>query len=329
MLEVWRRNFAYDFEMLGTVALFLISPVLVVAYLAAGAPAFVLFALPLVLIRKGNRDYIELRRTQASVVAAERLAAKGEMAAGIAHELNNYLAALRGGTQLMERQLRSADLERVEKRLGLVREQVDNMAVLTRGLMEFAHREVSLARVDLTDLARRTVAFLSPQRRFDGLDIEVEEAPATEILVDPAQIQQVLVNLLNNAADALREVDGGSTVIRVRITRDRKELRLAVIDEGAGMTDSVQARIFEPTFTTKPDGHGFGLATCQRIAANHGGKLVVESAPGRGTTLTLVLPVRDGTRRAESNDDGRLSRPGAAAPRARDGDTDPSRPREG
>lgn len=326
LMDVWRTNFAYDFEMLGTVALFLISPILVLTYLAIGAPAFVLFALPLIVIRKGNRDYIDLQRTQASVVAAERLAAKGEMAAGIAHELNNYLAALRGGTQLMERQIRNADTARVEKRLGLIREQVDNMTILTRGLMEFAHRDVSLARVDLAELVTKTVTFLAPQNRFDGLEIHMGGLPPVVVEVDPAQIQQVLVNLLNNAADALGQREDARPVIGLELRRDKKHVHLSVRDEGPGMTEAVRARIFEPTFTTKPDGHGFGLATCHRIAENHGGRLVVDTEPGRGTTMTLTLPLRRrGRRGGDEPGGGDVSRRDEAAPRERDDDTDRSR----
>jgi signal transduction histidine kinase len=173
-------------------------------------------------------------------------------------------------------------------------EQASNMAILTKGLMDFSHKEMKVVRVDLNDLLRRTVDFVKPQNKFNQVEFELdltESLPA--IAADAGQLQQVFINLFQNAAEAM--IEKGTPQKKIIVAtgwQDPDETVIVrVTDNGPGMSRPVLEKVFEPTFTTKPTGHGFGLATCYRIAAAHRGRIWVESEPGRGATFCLVLPV--------------------------------------
>jgi len=292
LFRVWKGNFAYWDEVKESLALFAISPLILVTYQAVGAKGFALFLVPLFVYRNATRRYIQLERAQDSVVKAERLAAKGEMAGEIAHELNNSLTVLGGNAHLIEEHLTHGRVESASARARTLRGQVEEMGKLTSGLLEFAHRTSKLEETDLVGLIQRTVEFVRPQNRFDGIDIRLNlDERAGLVAVDAGQIQQVLVNLLCNAADAVRERrNGGGIHIGLKPTRDDRDLELTVTDEGVGIAPAVLPRIFEPNFTTKQDGHGFGLSTCARIVQNHRGRITVESEVGVGTTFQVVLP---------------------------------------
>lgn len=305
LLDVWRRNFAYRDELWSNLALFAMSPIVVIAYLALDWLGLALVLVPLVIFRNATRRYITLERTQESVVHAERLAAKGEMAAEIAHELNNNLAALRGNAQLLESRITDAGGgDPARDRTRLIQEQVDRMTVLTRGLLDFAHRNVRLQETDLPALIERTVAFLRPQNRFDGVEVHLSlDDGIAPTVVDPGQIQQVIQNLLFNAADAVRaRGDGlGGIYVTLRQIDADQELQLVVADEGVGIDDRLLRRIFEPTFTTKELGHGFGLSTCERIVHNHAGRIEIESEVGVGSRFEVRLPIDGQSSRRSSS----------------------------
>ncbi len=296
--RVWRENFAHPTEIRETAALFAMSPLIMIVYRAVGWPGFLLFAIPLIVHRNASLRFMTLERTQRSVLRNARLAAKGEMAAEIAHELNNSLAALGGNAQLLEHQIGGGGApDQARVRARTIHEQVERMRILTEGLVEFAHRNAVLQETDLVSLVERTVAFLRPQSRFDGIDVRLNlDENVGLVAVDQGQLQQVIVNLLFNAADATRERQQTdptmSPVIEVALTRSRRgrEIGIAVRDHGTGIDRSVIERIFEPTFTTKSDGHGFGLATCHRIVQSHGGRIEVDTRLGHGATFTVVLP---------------------------------------
>jgi signal transduction histidine kinase len=140
----------------------------------------------------------------------------------------------------------------------------------------------------------RSIEFVRAQNRYDAIEWELNLCePAPELRADPGQLQQVLLNLFMNAADAMNaDGNGRRKVIGVSSESDTRarELRLVVTDTGPGIPASNLARIFEPHFTTKPHGHGFGLSTSYRIITNHGGRVVAESPPGSGARFTVTLP---------------------------------------
>jgi signal transduction histidine kinase len=179
----------------------------------------------------------------------------------------------------------------------IIYEQVSAMSILTKGLLDFSHKEVRKQPTKLNDVIRRTVEFISPQNKYERMQFDLDlsnEVP--EIHLDPAQIQQVLLNLFSNAADAMRAAKTPlpRVIVRTRLRAAGPEVDLTVEDNGPGLPPEAMRRLFEPSFTTKPEGHGFGLSTCYRIVQNHGGKISAQNIPGSGARFTVTLSAKSG-----------------------------------
>jgi signal transduction histidine kinase len=291
--QVLKQDFVYGEQVLSDLALLFLSPIMVVSFLALDYAGVLLFYVPLLVIRDSHRRYVELRRAQDQLIHSERMAAKGEMAAEIGHELSNYLAAISGRAQILLMEATNTENQKIERNARIIHEQAANMAILTRGLMDFSYKEIKIQRIDLADLIRRTIEFVRPQNKFDLVEFQLELAESLPaIAADPGQIQQVFLNLFSNAADALAETNGPRAIKVVARRRDGQEsIEVFVQDNGPGMAPSIARRIFEPAFTTKKGGHGFGLSTSYRIVTMHGGTITVESEVGRGATFHIVLPI--------------------------------------
>ena len=293
-VRVLREDWFYAERLLEDGGAFLLAPLMVISHRAIGYPGVALFFVPLFLIYQSGRRYVELRSAQSQIIHTERLAAKGEMAAEIGHELRTQLAAISGHAQMLLKDAERSVFEHVERRGRIIIEQSRRMEVMAKGLMDFSRAELKIERVDLNALIQRTIEFVRTQNRFDGVEWDLrlaENAPA--LRGDPGQLQQVLLNLFVNAADAMKERPSVRKVIGVTSSADerRRLLRLVVTDTGPGIAAPNLARVFEPHFTTKPEGHGFGLSTSYRIVASHGGRIAVESPPGQGASFAITLPV--------------------------------------
>jgi len=230
----------------------------------------------------------------------------GNLAGGIAHDFNNLLTAIIGYLSFVQRRLPPDAAVRED--LTEVERAARRAAALTSQLLSYARRQMVVpASVDLN----ATVSGLAPMvRRLVGEDIEVvTELAETDgsVRVDPGQLEQVLLNLVANARDAMPS--GGALRLRTRHValtpaaahgipeaRPGQYIALEVEDSGAGMSPEIQARIFEPFFTTKPPGAGtgLGLAMCYGIVRQADGLILVESEPGRGTRFSVLLP-REGS----------------------------------
>jgi len=234
-----------------------------------------------------------LRRTQEQLAQAEKLSALGHLVAGVAHELNNPLTAILGFAHLLgQRPALDGD---ARKELDVIEEQAARAGRIVRNLLLFA-RSQGPERIptDLNAVIMKTVELKRYQLTVDTIDVECVLDPDLPIsALDPAQMQQVLLNLLNNAHDALRECGQGCLTVRSSWDRAAGRVLVDVIDDGPGIPPHVQARIFDPFFTTKEvgDGTGLGLSICHGIVAEHGGSITVVSPPGEGTTFTISLPV--------------------------------------
>jgi signal transduction histidine kinase len=294
VLRVAREDFLYAEQIISDLALLFISPLMVVSFAMLSYPGIILFYVPLLVIRDSHRRYVELKKAQDQLVHTERMAAKGEMAAEIGHEISNYLAAISARAQMLTMELGKAEPDKIARHARIIMEQASNMAILTKGLMDFSHKEMKVVRVDVNDLVRRTADFVRPQNKFDQVEFALELADGLPaITADPGQLQQVFINLFQNAAEAM--IEKGTQEKRITVTTGWKDagetVLLRVSDNGPGMSRAILEKVFEPTFTTKPTGHGFGLSTCYRIAAAHRGRIWAESEVGRGATFALVLPV--------------------------------------
>jgi signal transduction histidine kinase len=293
-LRVLRDDWFYAERLIEDGAAFLLAPLMVIAYGAIGYPGVALFYAPLYMIYESGRRYVELQKAQRQIIHTERLAAKGEMAAEIGHELRTQLAAISGHAQMLLKDAERKVYEHVERRGRIIIEQSRRMEVIAKGLMDFSRAELVVERVDLNSLVQRSIEFVRTQNRFDGVEWDLrlaEQVPA--LRGDPGQLQQVLLNLFTNAADAMKDRPSVRKVIGVTSsTDDRGRLvQLVVTDTGAGIAGSNLTRVFEPYFTTKPEGHGFGLSTSYRIITNHGGRITAESPPGQGACFIVTLPV--------------------------------------
>jgi signal transduction histidine kinase len=298
-VRVLREDWFTVERLLQDLAAFLLSPLMALSFVAIGYLGVPLFFGPLWLLHESFRRYLDLQRAQQQMIHTERMAAKGEMAAEVGHELRNQLAAISGRAQMLQRDAAREIYTNVARHAQVILDQSQRMERLSKGLLDFSGAELKIERFDLNGLVSRTIELMSAQNRFDGIEWEVALAdPSPELRADPGQLQQVLINLLVNAADAMNEhaaANGGARKkLRVGTTRvdQGQAVTLVVQDTGPGIPKSNLAKIFEPHFTTKKDGHGFGLSTSHRIVVNHGGRIEVESPVGQGATFTVTLPLR-------------------------------------
>ena len=231
-------------------------------------------------------DLTELRRLERQALHSDRLVSLGQLAAGVAHEINTPLANI----MLIAESVRRRTFDSWTRgRIDSLLHQTESAARIVRGLLDYARRpEAKVGEVDLADSVRSVVSFLQGKQ---SAEVEVNVmVPDERLLIrgDRDQILQVITNLMNNAYDALN-VPGR---IDVRLTADPNWVHLAVTDNGTGIPPEARAHLFEPFFTTKPEGKGtgLGLAICIGIVESHGGMIDVESEVGKGSTFTVHLP---------------------------------------
>jgi two-component system NtrC family sensor kinase len=234
-----------------------------------------------------GEDVTEKRRLEASLFQSEKLAAIGQLAAGVAHEINNPLAAIIANSQLLQRDL-PKDSEAYES-VDLIARAGDRAMRVVRSLLDFARQEhYEFASIDLNDSIEQALALIQHQLRAVTLvrDLAPDLPP---IPASQDHLQGVWLNLLLNARDAL---NGSGGEVRV-ITRQADEaLEVTIADTGSGISPEKLSRIFEPFYTTKGPGRGtgLGLAVCHRIIKQHGGRIHVESHLKQGTKFTITLP---------------------------------------
>jgi len=225
------------------------------------------------------------------VILSEKLVAKGEMAASIGHELNNYLTIISNNAELMDINIKRNVFDKALENSRQVVENIGKMKRFTDGLMDFSKLETEMVCYDIKHLVENLLFSLKGQRKFRGITIEQTFAhDLPEAHIDVGQIQQVLLNLFNNAVDALAGVPDPHITIACTYDHERAMTTIDVCDNGQGMSEKVQEKIFQSHFTTKPDGHGLGLSNSRKIVRNHGGDITVTSSVGVGTTFTILLP---------------------------------------
>lgn len=237
----------------------------------------------------------ELRRTQDTLVQSAKLAAVGELAASVAHEINNPLMVILGNSGLLLREA-APDSPQHLRLSGIVTE-ANRAGKIVRDLLDFARRrEPNRGPVSVPELLERALELLHAKLRRASVDVErVFDAALPAILADRDQLTQVFLNLITNAVDAMD--DGGTLVLETATRQDddgRTLITVGVSDTGPGIPPEHLARIFEPFYTTKPEGRGtgLGLSVSLGIVRMHGGAIDVDSKPGRGTTMRVTLPVR-------------------------------------
>lgn len=265
------------------------------------------------------RNLTERRRLEEQLIHSEKLSSIGQLVAGVAHELNNPLTSISGYTQLM---LRETDLrDDMRDDLKHISVQAERAARIVQNLLVFA-REHKPERsvVNFNEVFRNTLSLRAYQMRVDNIAVVFDfDANLPTTIADPFQLQQVILNLLNNAHQAITERGKSGTItLHTYVTAPPgtegsaavPEVVLAVTDTGVGIAQRDLNRIFDPFYTTKPvgQGTGLGLSICFGIVREHGGRIWAESEIGQGSTVSVALPLISSL----SNDDDLLDVPDTA-----------------
>jgi PAS domain S-box-containing protein len=243
-------------------------------------------------------DISQLQELSKQASRVSTLTALGEMAATVAHEIRNPLGGIGGFAGLLER-----DLDVEDPRRRLVKKIVEGVESLNRmvtNLLNYTRPlQLNLRPVDFLEVVEDCLGFfeIDAGNRLDNVEL-CREFPMGTVpcKTDPEQIQQIVLNLLHNAVQAMPS--GGQIRVGVSEADERAEagglsgpcITLIVVDSGIGMTDEVKEKLFMPFFTTKEDGNGLGLATARKVIEAHGGEILVDSVPHQGSTFTLFIP---------------------------------------
>lgn len=239
-----------------------------------------------------EEDVTERRSLENDLIQSEKLAAVGQLAAGVAHEINNPLAAIIANAQLLERDL-PVDADTIES-LALIEEAGQRASLVVRGLLDFAHRDTyDFEPTDINKSIQSAVALAQHEIASRGIDLTLELSNDLPIVqASPTHIQEVWINLIMNALDAITSQEGKITL---STTLRNGEVMVSVSDNGSGIPAERLGKVFDPFYTTKPvsRGTGLGLSIAQRIVNQHGGSISVESQEGVGTTFYVFLPLNE------------------------------------
>jgi two-component system, sporulation sensor kinase E len=235
------------------------------------------------------KDVTSFRSLERQLADAEHLATLGELSAGLAHEIKNPLAGIKGAIDVIRDSLPPTDVHR--EILGDVLHEVSRIDKTVRDLLSYAKpRPPSHSPIDLPALVQRIIAIARSAPKNGPFHITANQlAPIPDFTGDETQLQQVLLNLLLNAQNAMPS--GGKIEITLDYDKQSQIIRLEVKDNGPGIPEEIQKKIFQPFFTTRTEGIGLGLATCLKNVQYHGGSIEVHSAVGQGTTFSVTIPL--------------------------------------
>jgi two-component system, NtrC family, sensor kinase len=237
-------------------------------------------------------DQTERRRLQDQLIQSEKMSAIGQLIAGIAHDLNNPLASVLGFADFLTEVPHVP--ASIREPLTVIREEAERASSIVRNLLGFARKQEHQRRpTALKPLLDGTFVLLRNQLMAHRVEAQIEvetDLPMPDI--DPNQIQQVFVNLINNAAQAVASTGRPGTIV-VRARRWLDGVAIDIIDDGPGMSEALASQVFEPFFTTKAEGEGtgLGLSISQGIVKEHGGRIMLSTEEGKGSTFTVQLPV--------------------------------------
>lgn len=239
------------------------------------------------------RDISESKNFQEMMIRLDRYYTRGKMVGDIAHEINNFLAILSGNIELMPIILKRNDPEKITHKLNLMKTTVDKISNFTDGLMDAGEEELRFVKADINQLVETVLTFLKPQKKFDRDEIITDlstDIPLVEF--DEAQLQQLMVNLINNASDAMSEQESNRKIIVTSSlinVQNVKKVVIEVADSGPGIDEEKSKILFEKRFTTKRKGHGIGLIICKRIVDAHNGSIVYSTKDGACFTITIPV----------------------------------------
>jgi PAS domain S-box-containing protein len=242
-----------------------------------------------------GRDVTDLKRLEEQLIQAEKLAAMGQMLAGVAHELNNPLTAILGVTELLRE--REGTDEPTKRQLDLTHRQARRAARIVQNLLEFSRPASPQKKMlDFNSLLERTLQLHEHSLRRSNIEVDFHpQAGLPGVIGDANQLIQVFLNLVTNAEQAIREVrDTGR--IQIRLSSSANRITVTVQDDGVGIRPEALPRLFDPFYTTKRPGGGtgLGLSICMSIIREHGGNIEAETLPAGGAAFTVYLPIAIG-----------------------------------
>lgn len=238
----------------------------------------------------------ELRDAQEQLVQSTKLAAIGELASNVAHEINNPLTSILGYTELLKEE---EDIRAVRADLGVIEQECIRARTIVKQLLEFSRRRpLDIQQTDVNKIIGEVIPLVNVMAKAGRVKITKHFAELLPTKADANQLKQVFINLMNNAIFAMN--GGGTLTLTTRMADDEEGIIVSVQDTGSGIPKEIQPRIFEPFFSTKNDkGTGLGLSISYSIVQNHGGRLSMESEPSKGTTFSVWLPVKLEQKEAE------------------------------
>jgi two-component system NtrC family sensor kinase len=241
------------------------------------------------LERKVSERAEEMKKINAQLFRSEKLASLGKLAAGVAHEINNPLTGILTNSSLLLEDMEKDDPNREDVEV-MVKETIRCREIVKR-LLDFARQTRPQKRMaSINALVDNIILLVRNQTSFRNILIEKDlAADIPDTLVDPDQIQQVFVNIILNAAEAMTK--GGTLTIRSMRSSDGESIIITLADTGHGISEEVRERIFDPFYTTKEHGTGLGLSISYGIIEQHGGSISVDSVMGKGSTFTISLPI--------------------------------------
>jgi two-component system NtrC family sensor kinase len=243
------------------------------------------------LEKKVRKKTDELKKAQVSLIESEKLASLGKLAAGIAHEINNPLTSILINSHLVAEQLQ--DKNDLARFLAIIIDETERCAKIVKGLLQFSRQSLPEKKpISINELIQSTLLLFDSQVLVSNVRVEKEiDERLPQVMVDDNKIKQVFTNLILNALDAMPE--GGILSIRSRLSDDKKFIEITFKDTGCGIDDKNIGKIFDPFFSTKGvKGTGLGLSVSYGIIKQHDGSVDVQSSLGRGTTITIRLPVQ-------------------------------------
>lgn len=239
-------------------------------------------------------DISSRKELEKRALDAEHVAAIGKLSSHVAHEIRNPLSSISLNLDLMHDELqslhqetKSARIAEADTLLKAIQREVEHLNDLASDYLKFSrlpkHQKES---TDLEELFLTTLQLLEPEAKMKGINIVTKKTKGISIILDPKQIHQALLNLIKNSFEAMPK--GGK--VEISITTEEEAVTITIRDEGTGMDEATQKKIFDPFYTTKEKGTGLGLALVRQIILEHEGRIWFESTPGKGTSFFIWLP---------------------------------------
>ena len=245
------------------------------------------------LLAEAKEAYGRLNDAQDQMIGLERLAERGELSAEVGHEINNFLQVVRGNVELINLWMKKETYDKLPIAMTKITEAVVSMSRFTSELMGDNDGASERVELSLAQVLREVVERVTIQRRYRGVSLQIElpENGRAKITADKMKLQQLFYNLLNNAADAMIKSTERKLSVKLTESVDSPKAVVIIEDTGCGFAPEDLQRAFTERFTTKKNGHGFGLLVCKKVIESHEGSFDIQSTQGEGTTMTISFPL--------------------------------------